>query len=95
MFHGFDQGTLGVGLSNGETVTLGSFIFHVVGASGTAGDIDVIANTSALGDGLVNQANQVATGTFSGASVTPEPRTAVLLLAGLVSLGYAGRRSLR
>ena len=93
----FDQATLTTGLSSGDTATLGSFKFHVVGAAGTIGDDDVLANTGGIGDGLLGQDNITVSGTFSGAQVfhTPEPTTAVLLLAGLVGLGYAGRRSLR
>jgi hypothetical protein len=99
VIEGFEQADLsGVGLV-ASTRTLGSMKFHVKPnpSYGPDTDIDIIANSNGLADGFVNSvggqlANPVV---FNGASVTPEPTTAVLVLAGLAGLGYAGRRSLR
>jgi hypothetical protein len=96
---GFDQADLaGVGLV-ASTRTLGSMKFHV--GPGRYGldplDLDIIANSSGQADGFVDSAGAPLANpvVFNGASVTPEPTTALLLIAGIAGLGYAGRQSIR
>jgi len=95
----FDEATLATGLVGGNTRTLGSVAFHVVAAANDASDIDVIASLQNTGiDALTTAGGGTTNGTFVGASITgpvPEPTTALLVIAGLAGLGYAGRRSLR
>jgi hypothetical protein len=74
--------------------------FHVVSSVLPSTDIDVIAslqNTGVDGITLKVTPSQTTDGNFTGASVTgvPEPTTALLVIAGLAGLGYAGRRSFR
>ncbi len=97
---GFDQATLATGLIGTQTRTLGSVTFHVVSSVLPATDVDVIASLQNIGvDGITLKVtpSQTTDGNFNGASVTgvPEPTTALLVIAGLAGLGYAGRRSLR
>jgi len=95
---GFDQATLDAGLGTAVSRTLGSVRFHVIGAVGDGQD-DVIGAVLPNGvDAITAVGNSVPIeGAFVGASVTatPEPTTALLVIAGLAGLGYAGRRSLR
>ena len=90
-----------VGLATGCiscTVTLGTVTFHVVSGVGGPGDIDAIAAVSNPGvDAIIAVGGADVSGTtiFNGASVVPEPTTAILVVGGLLGLGYAGRRSNR
>ena len=94
-----------VGLATGCiscTVTLGTVVFHVVGAVNDASDIDAIASVEPGGiDAIIAVGGADVSGTtiFNGAAVTgpsvPEPTTALLVVGGLLGLGYAGRRSNR
>ena len=95
----FDEATLATGLQGGNSVTLGSVTFHVVAATGEADDIDVIASVQnpgidslSLGTTVYCQATNPTGCDFVGARVTPEPTTALLLIAGIAGLGYVGRR---
>ena len=94
----FDEATLAAGLPQNLTRTLGSVTFHVVNPI-TDGGIDVIASLQNPGvdsftnGGAVLCENQNPGGcNFVGARVTPEPTTALLLIAGIAGLGYVGRR---
>jgi len=92
----FDQGTNTAGLVTGSR-TLGSVRFHVIAVSGT-GEDDVIANLSNTGTDTISTPGGDTTANFGGASLNgpvPEPTTAILVIAGLAGLGYAGRRNLR
>ncbi|MEE2662582.1 MAG: PEP-CTERM sorting domain-containing protein [Myxococcota bacterium] len=96
----FDEATLSTGLVGGVTRTLGSVTFHVVAGANDNTDIDVIASLQNPGiDAITIAGGGTTNGTFVGASVTgpvvPEPTTALLVIAGLAGLGYAGRRGLR
>jgi len=97
----FDQATLSTGMVGGEGArTLGSLIFHVSNPTGDNSDIDIIAGILNPGIDSIETTSGSSTANFFGASVTgpppvPEPTTALLLIAGLAGLGYAGRRSLR
>jgi hypothetical protein len=94
----FDTQTLATGLAGGLTRTLGSVTFHVVSSVLPPADIDVIASLQNAGiDSFEASGGASLGGNFTGASVTgvPEPTTALLVIAGLAGLGYAGRRSLR
>ena len=92
----FDQKTLATGLATDESVTLGSIKFHVLNPVGDNTDIDVIANIDNTGTDTITGPSGA---NFVGASLTgpavPEPTTALLVIAGLAGLGYAGRRNLR
>jgi hypothetical protein len=59
-------------------------------------DIDVFASLQNPGVDSFEASGgaSLTVGNFIGASVTPEPTSALLLAAGLVGLGYAGRRSI-
>jgi hypothetical protein len=99
---GFDQADLtGAGLTGGAgALTLGSVRFHVVQATNGPGVIDVQPGFFTGSDGIVDSIGfEKQAPQFFGASVTgpvvPEPTTALLVVAGLAGLGYAGRRSLR
>jgi hypothetical protein len=93
----FDQQTTATGITTG-TRTLGSVKFHVIAATGT-GEDDVIANLSNVGTDTISTPTGDITANFNGASVNgpvvPEPTTAILVIAGLAGLGYAGRRNFR
>jgi hypothetical protein len=59
-------------------------------------DIDIIANMDGLDDGIISSlGNALPNPQFNGASVTPEPTTALLLLVGIAVFGYAARRDRR
>ena len=95
----FDEVTLATGLVAGNMVTLGSVTFHVVAATGAPSDIDVIASVQnpgidslSLGNTVYCQSTNPTGCDFVGARVTPEPTTALLLIAGIAGLGYVGRR---
>ncbi len=96
---GFEQQTLTFGCCRGAE-TLGSVTFHVVPAAGPRGnsaDIDVIASLANQGvDAIVIRTGPDSVGLgsahFTGASLTPEPTSALLLAAGLVALGCSERR---
>ena len=96
----WDSATLTTGLADNSSRTLGSVVFHVVAATGDASDVDVITTVNNLGTDTISGAGGVTlTANHVGASVTgpavPEPTTALLVVAGLAGLGYAGRRNLR
>lgn len=92
----FDQVNFSTGLVGGNTRTLGSVTFHVVGAANSSGDIDVIGSLQNVGvDTFGGPTGNLFGGNFVGASIVPEPTTALLVIASLAGLGYAGRRSLR
>jgi hypothetical protein len=91
----FDQQTLSSGMFGGQTRTLGSVTFHVVGAANSSGDIDVIVSLQNAGIDDLNGPSGSFGGVFVGASVVPEPTSAILAMAGIAGLGYASRRSLR
>jgi hypothetical protein len=88
LLEGFDQADLtGAGLV-ASTRTLGSMKFHVSNPFNDSSDIDIVANSNGLADGFVDSAGgQLANPVvFNGASVTgpvetPEPTTALLLIA--------------
>lgn len=96
---GFDST---VGLATGCiscTVQLGTVVFHVVAGNGD-GDID--AQTAVLPNGIdaiVPVGGGTTTAQHNAAyvdgAVVPEPTTALLVVGGLLGLGYAGRRSIR
>jgi hypothetical protein len=95
----FDVATTTAGLATGSR-TLGSVRFHVISASGT-GEADVQANIDNTGTDSIGTTAGLSTNTTFGAAslngppVVPEPTTAILVVAGLAGLGYAGRRNLR
>ena len=91
--NGFDQAPLATGLISG-TATLGSFKFHISSGVGDGADI-IAAVVPGTADDIIAGGGGVTTAIFNGASVTPEPTTAILPLAGVAGLGYAGRRSIR
>lgn len=99
---GFDQADLtGSGLIGaGGPLTLGSVRFHLV-KSGDQGQVHSVEPGFFTGsDGIVDSVGfEKAAPAFEGAQVigppVPEPTTALLVVAGLAGLGYAGRRSLR
>ena len=96
----WDSATLTTGLTDNSSRTLGSVVFHVVAATGDASDVDVITTVNNLGTDTISGAGGVTlTANHVGASVigpaVPEPTTALLVVAGLAGLGYAGRRNLR
>ena len=95
LIEGFESVTLGVPAPAGDTFTLGTVVFHVLGFAGDDTDIDVVASLQNIGtDKIVLGDVTNGTATFGGASVLPAPATGILVIAGLLSLGYAGRRSL-
>ncbi len=82
------------------TITLGSVQFHVANAANGPTDRDVIVGFFNAGvDGAINAAGGAVPVQFGDAAVTgptvPEPTTALLVVGGLLGLGYAGRRSSR
>jgi len=99
VFTNFDEATTTAGLTSG-TRTLGSVKFHVIAASGV-GEADVQANINNTGTDSIGTTNGLSDDTTFGAAslngppVVPEPTTAILVIAGLAGLGYAGRRNLR
>ena len=92
---GFDSATLGAGCL-GCTITLGSIVFHVTGEleSSTPNDV-VIDPSSAVADTLNNPTVATLNAAELGGPPVPEPTTALLVVGGLLGLGYAGRRSVR
>ena len=101
----FDQATVDAGFQSLQSRTLGSVTFRVVNPSVAAGEQDVRITLSNVGiDAIViNQATLeastpglVSAFAFESAEVVsgamPEPTTSLLILGGLVMLGYAGRR---
>ena len=99
LFTNFDTGTLATGLTTG-TRTLGSVKFTVTAITADS-DPDVIANLDNAGTDTIATNVGSSGATFGGAyigdnsPVVPEPTTALLLGAGLLGLGFAGRRNLR
>ena len=95
----FDLATTTAGLATGSR-TLGSVKFHVIAAVGN-GEADVQANLNNAGtDTISTTAGPAPNATFGFASlngpeipIVPEPTTALLLGAGLLGLGFAGRSS--
>ena len=67
----------------------------MVDPGGSAADVDAIASLQNAGVDEISTSSGPGTAIFNGAAVTPEPTTALLVIAGLAGLGYAGRRSLR
>ena len=101
---GFDSAA---GLATGCiscTITLGSVVFNVTAPADNDGPNDV--RLAVLGNGIDAIVSAVG-GTGGGATTTasfgnaeiagavPEPTTALLVVGGLLGLGYAGRRSVR
>ena len=101
---GFDSAA---GLSTGClscTITLGSVVFNVTAPADNDGPNDV--RLAVLGNGIDAIVSAVG-GSGGGATTTaafgdaeiagavPEPTTALLVVGGLLGLGYAGRRSVR
>jgi len=103
---GFDSAA---GLSTGCiscTITLGSVVFNAVAPANIPGnEIDVQLAVLPNGiDGIVSAfggslGGALTSANLGGAEVTgapvPEPTTALLVVGGLLGLGYAGRRSVR
>jgi hypothetical protein len=55
-------------------------------------DIDIIANMDGLDDGIIDSlGGTLPNPQFNGASVTPEPTTALLLIAGPATLLWSKR----
>jgi len=92
---GFDSATLAAGCL-GCTITLGSITFHVTGEleSSVPNDV-VISPTSAVADTFNNVTVADLNAAELGGPPVPEPTTALLVVGGLLGLGYAGRRSVR
>lgn len=81
-------------------VTLGTVKFHVVQGNGPQDplvDRDITMGLFTPGlDGTFAQSGAAVTVNFGdAAAVVPEPTTALLVIGGLLGLGYAGRRSAR
>ena len=100
---GFDSGTTATGCI-GCTITLGSVIFHVAAPADSDGPNDVRLSVQPNGiDDIVSAAGGSSGGALTNASFgnaeiaggVPEPTTALLVVGGLLGLGYAGRRSVR
>ena len=99
---GFDSGTTATGCI-GCTITLGSVIFHVAAPADSDGPNDVRLSVQPNGiDDIVSAAGgssggALTTASFGNAEIAgvPEPTTALLVVGGLLGLGYAGRRSVR
>ena len=92
----FDQATLSaVACGLGCNRTLGSVRFHVNAGAGGSGAIASLQNTGVDAITAVGSSVPVAAN-FNGVSITPtpEPTTALLVLAGIAGLGYAGRRTM-
>lgn len=98
---GFDSSS---GLATGCiscTITLGSVVFHVTAPADFDGPNDVRLAVLSNGiDGIVSafsgtSGGALTTASFGNAEVVgaPEPTTALLVVGGLLGLGYAGRRS--
>jgi hypothetical protein len=103
---GFDSAA---GLSTGCincTITIGSVVFNAVapvGLAGTESDVSLAVLPNGI-DGIVSAfggslGGALTTAAFGDAEVVgaalPEPTTALLVVGGLLGLGYAGRRSVR
>lgn len=93
---GFDQATTATGCI-GCTVTLGSIQFHVVAPVGDASALDDVVATGTVLSALATTPTvfAVTAGAEVEANTVPEPTTALLVVGGLLGLGYAGRRSVR
>jgi len=89
----FDQATLDAGLSSAVSVTLGSIRFQRNGITLDDNGIDVIASLQNVGVDAIETDAGPGSAIFNGASVSPEPTTAVLVIVGLAFSGYASRRS--
>ena len=83
----FEEATLTTGLATDESRTLGSVVFHIVAATGDASDVDVIASLQNAGTDTISGAGGATLGAdFVGASVVPEPASAALGGAALLTL---------
>ena len=101
---GFDSATTATGCV-GCTITLGSVVFHVAAPIDADGPNDVRLAVLPNGvDDIVSAAGgssggALTTASFGNAEIAgaavPEPTTALLVVGGLLGLGYAGRRSVR
>lgn len=80
----FDEKTLATGLETAVSVTLGTIIFHIVSADGSAGEADVIASLQNSGTDTITGGGGNAV--FVGADVVPEPASASLGAAALLTL---------
>jgi len=102
---GFDSSA---GLATGCiscTITLGSVVFHVTAPADSDGPNDVRLTVASGGiDGILSAyggsgGGALTTASFGNAEIVgaavPEPTTALLVVGGLLGLGYAGRRSVR
>lgn len=82
------------GCGTGCVLTLGTIKFHVTNAGSPPSDRDVRLGLFSVGlDGIFTGTGVAIPTAFGDAAVTPEPTTALLLIGGLLGLGYAGRRT--
>lgn len=87
------------GCTAGCVITLGTVKFHVSNAGGNSTDRDIRLGEFSVGlDGtFAGDGSDIPMNYGSGAvtGAVPEPTTALLVVGGLLGLGYAGRRSAR
>ena len=98
---GFDSASIATGCI-GCTITLGSVLFWVTAPpADNDGPNDVRLAVLPNGiDAIVSAAGgssggALTTASFGNAEILPEPTTGLLIVGGLLGLGYSGRRSAR